>query len=412
MKKAQLAFLTSTHTVNDLYQGAVPALLPYLMAQRGYSYTAISGIALAVTGLSTAFQPLFGLLSDRKARSWLVPAGFLTAGAGVSAVGLVHGYLLTWLCVAAAGVGLAAFHPPATSQARVACGRSQKGMSVFSVGGTFGASLAPALVTVVVGSMGLSGSPLLVVPAVVMAVLWGLRSLRARRTEAETGAAGAPAAATGLRDDWRSFGRLVAVVVGWSVPYVSITALVSLYAQRTLHAGSGAGAAVLTSFTAAGAVGTLLGGWVADRWGRLRAVRTGYLLGIVALAGVVWSPSFEVLAVSTLLCGVTMFLPFAPQVTLAQDYLPNRPGTASGLTLGLAMSVGGLTSPLFGVLADAQGLRAVFATALAVFAVAALLAFRLPDRRPAAEGAGGTDGTDGTDAVAEPAGGQPAGTRA
>ncbi|MET9381993.1 MFS transporter [Streptomyces sp. NPDC002928] len=400
IKKAQLAFLTSTHTVNDLYQGAVPALLPYLMVQRGYSYTAISGIALAVTGLSTAFQPLFGLLADRRPRGWLVPVGFLTAGAGVSAVGLVHGYVLTWLCVALAGVGLAAFHPPATSEARVAAGRSQKGMSVFSVGGTFGASLAPALVTVVVGSMGLSGTPLLIIPAVVMAVLWVLRRLRSRRTETAA-AAGVQAVVAHVPDEWRSFGRLVAVVVGWSVPYVSITALVSLHAQRTLHAGSGAGAAVLTSFTAAGAVGTLAGGWVADRWGRLRAVRAGYLLGILALAGVLWSPSFAVLEVCTLLCGVTMFLPFAPQVTLAQDYLPNRPGTASGLTLGLAMSVGGLTSPLFGVLADAQGLRAVFAAALAVFVLAACLAFRLPDRRPVAESA-----------AAEPADGEPARTGA
>ena len=44
MKKGQVAFLTATHVVNDLYQGAVPALLPFMMLERGYSYSAVAGI--------------------------------------------------------------------------------------------------------------------------------------------------------------------------------------------------------------------------------------------------------------------------------------------------------------------------------------------------------------------------------
>lgn len=78
--------------------------------------------------------------------------------------------------------------------------------------------------------------------------------------------------------------------------------------------------------------------------------------------------------------GLSMFLPFAPQVTLAQDYLPNRPGTASGVTLGLAMSVGGLLSPLFGMLADARGLTTTLTGMLVVLVAACALALRMRDR--------------------------------
>ncbi|MGW9170658.1 MFS transporter [Streptomyces decoyicus] len=379
--------MASTHVVNDLYQGAIPAMLPLLMSQRHYSYAAVSGLAFAASGVSSLFQPLFGVLSDRKPRSWLVPAGFGTAAFGVVAAGLSGSYLVTWLCVALAGIGIAAYHPPATSEARAAGGSSQKAMSVFSVGGTLGGSLAPTLVTLVIGSMGFASSYLLAVPALVMVVLWVLRGpwMRWRgytpAASLTTGASAKAAAHDPDRtDDWRSFTRLVAVIIGWSIPFVTVTSMVSLHAQRDLGQPAGAGAAVLTAYTAAGAVGTLLGGWVGDRYGRMTSIRIGYLVALPALLGIAWAPTFPVLVVSTVLFGTAMFLPFSAQVTLAQDYLPNRPGTASGLTLGMAMAAGGLCSPAFGWLADSAGLRTTFYALLAVFIVPALLALRLPDR--------------------------------
>ncbi|GFH35495.1 MFS transporter [Streptomyces pacificus] len=387
MKKGQLGFLTGTHAVNDLYQGAIPAMLPFLMSERHYSYAAVSGLAFAASGISSLFQPLFGVLSDRKPRAWLVPAGFLTAALGVVAAGLSGNYPVTWLCVALAGIGIAAYHPPATSQARAAGGSSQKAMSVFSVGGTVGGALAPTLVTLVIGSAGFDGSYLLSAPALVMAALWVLKGpwMRWRgypeAAPPVTGRSTGPAADTALQtDDWRAFGRLVAVIIGWSIPFVTVTSLVSLLAQRELGRSAAAGATVLTAYTAAGAVGTLLGGWVGDRYGRMTSVRVGYLAALPALLGIAWAPAFPLLVVSATLFGAAMFVPFAAQVTLAQDYLPHRPGTASGLALGLAMAAGGLCSPAFGWLADSSGLRATFYALLLVFVAPVVMAIRLPDR--------------------------------
>ncbi|MFD9890835.1 MFS transporter [Amycolatopsis sp. NPDC059027] len=378
MRKAQLGFLTGTHVVNDLYQGSVPALLPFMMSERHYSYAAVSGIALAATGLSSVVQPVFGMIVDRSQRNWLAPLGFLVAAGGIAGAGFAHGYLLTWICVAVAGIGVAAYHPPATNQARAVGGRSQQAMSLFSVGGTLGSSLAPALVTVVVGSFGLSGTSLLAVPAVVMALLW---LLNRRNVPALVNSGSAAGKSTvDISDDWRAFGRLVAATIGWSIPYVTVSSLLSLYALRELHTSAAAAAVTLTSFTLAGAAGTVLGGWLGDRRGRLVPIRAGYLLGIPALAGVVFSPNHLVLELGAVLFGLAMFLPFANQVTLAQDYLPTRPGTASGLTLGLAMSVGGLSSPLFGWLADTEGLRFTLGVVLVVFGVAVLFGTRLRDR--------------------------------
>lgn len=383
MKKGQLGFLTGTHLVNDLYQGAIPALLPFLMVERHYTYVAVSGLAFAASGVSSLFQPLFGVLSDRRPRTWLVPVGYTTAALGVVAALLVESYVLTWFFVALAGIGIAAYHPPATSAARAAGGSSQRAMSVFSVGGTIGGALAPPFVTLVVGASGLGAGWVLAVPALVMLVLWVLRGpwMRSRGYELApplTGSRGKDV--TGRTDDWRSFGRLVVVIVGWSVPYVTVTAMLSLHVQRDLGQSAAGGATALTCYTAMGAVGTLLGGWVGDRYGRMTPVRVGYALAFLALLGIAFAPSFPVVVVCAAVFGGAMFLPFAAQVTLAQDYLPTRPGTASGLTLGLAMAAGGLCSPAFGWLADARGLPAVFYALCGLFLVPLVMATRLRDR--------------------------------
>lgn len=382
MNKRRLGLLTGTHAVNDLYQGLVPALLPFMVLERGYSYTAVSGLMLAATGLSSVVQPLFGLYADRHPRSWLVPTGFLVAALGVVLAGISQSYLLTWIAMVLCGLGIAAYHPPATVAARAAGGGSQKAMSVFSVGGTIGASFAPVLAATVVGGGSLSHSYLLGLPALAMGAVWFAANAR-RGAASDSSAAAARKAGDHLmkpHNDWRAFGLLVATIVGWSIPYVTVLSMLSLRITRDLHGSAFQGAAALTAFTAAGAVGTLLGGWLGDRIGRMGTIRAGYLLALPSLAGIVLAPSAGWALACTGLFGLCMFLPFAAQVTLAQDYLPRNPATASGIAPGLALSVGGLVSPLFGMLSDARGLGVTLTTVLCVLCAAAVMALRLRNR--------------------------------
>jgi FSR family fosmidomycin resistance protein-like MFS transporter len=96
------------------------------------------------------------------------------------------------------------------------------------------------------------------------------------------------------------------------------------------------------------------------------------------------APNVAVAFCAAVALGVALFLPFAVQVTLGQDYLPNRIGTASGVTLGLALSIGGLATPLFGLLADSHGLIVALATLAVLPAASLVLAARLREPRSAA----------------------------
>ncbi|WP_086558908.1 MFS transporter [Streptomyces africanus] len=364
------------HACVDVYQGAVAALVPYFVAERAYSYAAASGVVLAASLLSSLVQPLFGVLTDRWAMPWLLPLGALTAGAGVALSGVAGSYAWTLAVVAVSGAGVAAYHPEAARVARAVAHGRHTAMSWFSFGGNAGFALAPLLVLAVMAIGGLRASPLLAVPAVAGAALCAA-AVRATAS----GAAQAVAPVLAGRDDWPAFLRLSGAVICRSVVFVGLSAFVSLYVRERTGGGEPAGTAALFVLYAGGAVGTLAGGRLAERYGRLAVVRRSYALTVLAVAGLVLVPG-PLVYLFVALASAGLYVPFSLHITLGQDCLPRRVGTASGVTLGLTVSVGGLAAPLLGVLADATSLRTALLPLIALPAVGRLLLCRLREPAP------------------------------
>lgn len=388
MNRRGVAMTSAAHVVDDIYQGCIPALLPFLVAERHYTYAAVSGLTLAATVLSSVAQPVFGWWTDRSPRRWMVAAGIATAATGVALAGLFHSYVVTWMVIAMSGLGIAAFHPEAARAARQAAGDSNRGMSVFALGGNIGFALGTLVATPVLLLVGLRGTLLLALPGAAMAVL-----LLARLSRTLDGPVGAPRhhrLPTG-EDDWPAFRRLTAVVVARSVVFFGLTSFIALYFIHERGTSTAVGGAALTTFLAGGAVGTLLGGWVADRYGRLASIRWGLAIIPPALAGMLVAPTVPVAFPLVALVGVTMFMPFSVFVVLGQDYLPNRIGTASGVTVGLAVSVGGLFTPVLGWIADATSLRTTLWALVAVPVLALALSTRLRAPAPRGEAPTGAD---------------------
>lgn len=367
-----IALLAVGHGCVDLYQGAVAALVPFFVAERAYTYAAASGIVLAASLLSSVAQPIFGALTDRWAMPWLLPASTVLGGVGIAASGIAGSYPLTLAFVALSGIGIAAYHPESARVARLVSGRSHTAMGWFSLGGNLGFAVAPLLVAVAMALGGLKLSPLLVVPALAGSALCVpvLRALGSGEHAAKR------ARATGV-DDRSSFLKLLVVVTFRSVVFVGLSAFLALYA-RERFGGAVAGSVALVLLYLGGAVGTVLGSRLADRWDRVTVLRWSYLGSVVAVAGVVFAPG-PAWFVFVALTSAGLYLPFSLQVTLAQDYLPTRVGTASGVTLGLTVSVGGLVSPLIGVVADHTSLRTALAPLIVLPVVSWLAARTLPE---------------------------------
>jgi MFS transporter, FSR family, fosmidomycin resistance protein len=352
-----IALLSAAHLSDDLNQGVVPAMLPFFIAAYHLSYTAAAGLILAQTLASSVIQPLFGWLADRRPSAWLIPVGLSFAGIGVALAGLASSYGLIFAAIALSGLGISAFHPEAARRVRYLGGsRQATTMSLFTVGGMAGFALGPLLITPILIAFGVRGAIVLALPVLLMAgaVAYQLPRLAAAHASLSMGTSGRVLIDSAER--WNDFARLMVVVVLRSTVFFGLNTFIPLYWNHVLGGTKAGGGLALTTLLASVAVGTLVGGRLADRYGRkiVIAVSLATLAPLllafinmraVAAAGILLFPIGLALAAST---GVV--------IVLAQEYLPNRVGLAAGLTLGLSMTIGGLMMPLFGAIADHYGL--------------------------------------------------------
>ena len=368
-KRLPTALLATGHGSVDLYQGVVPVLVPFMVAQRGYDYVAVSGFVLAASVLSSVVQPLFGMLTDRRQLRWVIPASMVITGLGVALIGVVHSYPATLAVIALSGVGVAGFHPEAARLARSVTGGDHVGMSWFSLGGNIGFALAPVIATPILLAGGLAAAPFLAIPALLGTAL----VMPMLRRDA---AAGPIRAVREGHDDWSGFRTLSAIIVLRGVAYVGMSTFLGLFIQQRIpHEAAASGLALFVLY-AGGAVGTVLGGRCAVRWGRLPTLRVAYLASVFAMAAVAYVPGPAVL-VFVAVTSLGLYVPFSLHITLGQDYLPTRLGTASGVTLGLAASVGGMFAPALGAIAEATSLQATLAGLIVLPALAWLLGRKL-----------------------------------
>lgn len=378
MDRRATLLLSAGHLFTDLNQGAMPALLPFFVAEYHLSYREAAGLVFAATIASSVVQPLFGRYADRSRAAWLMPAGVFLAGLGLALTGVVREYWLMALVLSVSGLGVAAFHPEAARSMNAAAGpRKATGMSVFSMGGTAGFALGPLLVTGLMLAFGLRGTVLLAMPALGMALVL-LSQLRVLPALGFT----RPYAVGGAVDAWRPFGVLAAAIIIRSAMFFGFSTFLPLYWLDVLGQTPAAAGSILSLWLGSGVIGSLIGGRLADRYG---AQRVGLVTSLLIVPLIILFVMVQQPLVGALLLMVMSILLAAPGsglMVLGQGYLPNHVGVASGVTIGLSVSVGGATAPLLGWLADNFGIPTALAS-LAVMPLAiAVLLWMLRRYRP------------------------------
>jgi FSR family fosmidomycin resistance protein-like MFS transporter len=385
MNKKATALVSLGHLASDLSQGAVAGLLPAFIAERHWSYATAGSLLLALNLSSSVVQPVFGHWADRRSRAWLMPVGLAMAGAGLAMAGWMPSYPLVLSTLALAGMGVAAFHPAAAQALHSVASGSKRAtaMSIFSVGGNAGFALGPLLATAVLLAAGLRGSALLLIPEWVMAFLLAsnlrLFPVKVRPSPSH----GAEPSAAVSSNSWGGFAALSAGIFCRSVAFVALNGFLAAYWIGALGQTRAAGGLALSLLLAVGAVGTLLGGWMADRYGRKMVI--GWGLGVAGLLffALVAVHRADVATVLLVPLGLSLFAPSSVMVTLGQEYLPDRVGLASGVTLGLSVTVGGLAAPFLGWIVDSHGFAAMFAVGGSLAIAAGVLAGLLPQPKQA-----------------------------
>lgn len=380
MKYAYVALLAGGHLVTDINQGALPALLPFFIGAYGLSYTAAAGIVFALNMSSTIIQPLFGHAADRFSKPWLLPAGMLLAGSGLALTGISPNYVWIMALSIVSGIGIAAYHPQAARLVHFSAG-SQKGtaMSFFGIGGNLGFAVGPILATWAVLFWGLKGTLILFVPVAVMALVMATQLSNMASSERTVASKETAKLEGRQKDAWAPFIRLTLTVVGRSVLFYTLNTFIPLYCIHELHQSKAVGGTALAVFAGFGVLGNLLGGNLADRIGQKKVILFGFLGLVVFFPGLIWVESARIAMALLIPIGLTMFSTFSPTIVLGQKYLPNRIGLSSGVTIGVAIAIGGGAAPIIGRIADLHSIRFALASLAFLPVITAALALTLPD---------------------------------
>jgi MFS transporter, FSR family, fosmidomycin resistance protein len=364
--------LAAAHLAVDGYTNIYAPLLPLLIPRLGLSLAAAGALAMVFQLSGSVAQLGFGQLADRWRPRLLVMVGPVVAVVVLSTIGLATTPLMLGLILVGGGLGSAAFHPSAAAAAhRFGGERPGYAMSVYISGGTLGFSLGPLIFAPITERLGLSWTPLLAIPGLLLLAFY---LPRAPRITPDLQAS--DAGLRGLRPYARPLTLLYFIVVLRTMTALSFATFVPvLLTERHLsvsEAGSAFAAYLLTS-----GIGGFLGGPAADRFGPRRVIIVSLILCAPFLAAaplLTGAPFLIVLAIG----GFFILSTLPVNVTYGQLVAPVSPSTVSSLLMGGAWGTAGLAVPLVGLLADRIGLARSLSMMALLPLLAAVLAWPLP----------------------------------
>lgn len=371
----KIGIFSAGHLVNDLYMNQIQVLIPFWVIA-GLSAAQGGFLVAAFTISSSLLQPLFGILSDRKSYRWLIFCGTAWMTILLSLMGLTHNYLLLFTLAMLAGLGTAAFHPQASKMV-AQCSGSQKSFAqaVFIAAGNVGWALTPLCFVPLVNHYGMSVSPYFIIPGLFISLLLWIISRNRTFTVTESKAK-APIWST-LKEHRHELTRILLIVALRSLTYSSLIAFLPLYLKEH-HVPLVTSSRMLSFMLFTGSIGGLVGGFLADKYGRRLVLITSLTLTtplyILFLITQGWASIFFLG-----IAGACLLATFSVTVTAAHKVIRNNAGLASGLTLGFGQGIGGLGVGIMGIVADTAGFDITIYCLIALPLLASLLCIRLKD---------------------------------
>jgi len=379
-------------------QSLLPALYPLLRNTFHLDFGQVGLIAFTSTFTSSLLQPLVGLYSDRHPKPYFLAAGMGVTLAGLLTLAVSPTYAVVLIAAGLIGTGSAVFHPESARVARMASG-GQHGFaqSIFQVGGNAGSALGPLLAAFVLskGQTSIAWFSILALIAMMLLFKIGHWAHRYRLGQPRGTSVPLGSHATGsvhghpLRLSSRkialAMGVLIVLIFSKFFYLASLTSYYTFYLMDRFHISVQSAQVHLFIFLGAVAGGTIIGGPVGDRFGR-KFVIWWSILGVLPFSMLLPYASLFWTSILSVVIGVILASAFSAILVYAQDLIPSKIGTVSGLFFGLAFGLGGVGAALLGKLADHTSINFVYHVCAFLPALGILTVF-LPDltARPARE---------------------------
>jgi FSR family fosmidomycin resistance protein-like MFS transporter len=373
-----LAAISFCHLLNDMMQSVIPAVYPIFKQSYRLDFGQIGLITLTSQLTASLLQPVVGLYTDHRPTPYSLPVGMTFTMVGLILIASAPSFAVVLAAVALVGMGSAVFHPESSRVARMASGgRHGLAQSLFQVGGNAGSSMGPLLAAFVVlpaGQRSIAWFSLAALVAILVLMRVGAWYQRHPSMTPKSRALRATVAPLPRRRIAWAMAILIALIFSKYFYLASVVSYYTFYLISKFHVSVQSAQVHLFVFLGAVAAGTVIGGPVGDRIGRKYVIWCS-ILGVLPFtlalpyANLFWT---EIL---TVIIGLVLASAFSAILVYAQDLLPGRVGTVSGLFFGLAFGMGGIGAALLGKLADARGIEFVYRVCAFLPAIGLLTAF-------------------------------------
>ena len=367
------------HCINDFGQGSLAALIPFFIANFGLNYYQSASIIFCNTIVASIAQPILGYVADRWRVPWFIPVGFSITLVSISAIALATSYEMILALSLIAGLGAALFHPEAALLVnRMQSNELGNAMGRFAVGGSAGFAMGPLLA----GGVYVFGAQFLWLFTAI-ALIGVLLYVYAFTGSAATDVVGeskssAKSTNTGA-NDWVSFGKLFFVIASRSILFSVLSIFIPILYITVINGEASASSLALTMYFAMGAVLTYMGGALSDKLGFLKTVRLGNLIFLPSVLVFIFVPNIWGFFGAMIPMAFGVFSQYGPITVLGQKYLAKNAGFASGITLGLGITLGGLVAPYVGHLADIYDVQTALMTLIPVGLMGLLMSLWLKE---------------------------------
>lgn len=379
----QVILLAMGHFFNDFYCNFLPILLPILIPKLGLSLT-LSGALVMVMSLSAnVLQPVFGYFMDKYNFNKIMPLIIPFGAVFICLTNWASNFIVLAVLIGLSGLAVSTFHPMGAGLvSKVAPdGKISTCISIFVAGGSFGFALAPILLVYFMQMYSLDYLPILIIPAIILGVLMYSSGLSKARFVNEQVAKNMHFNLAQILQNK----PLMLLNISMGLRAWLFTALVTFLPLWAIEKGcdNTLSGWILTIYLCGSVIGGLIGGALNDKIGYKKVILWALIFTLIPTMYFLFAQQIDILMYIALFVGGGLVMAANPgAIVWGQDLLPDNPGMASGMMLGLSFGLGGFGTMLTGSLAESYGLTmALLALTAILLVISIVLVYLTPEKR-------------------------------
>lgn len=378
----QVILLAMGHFFNDFYCNFLPILLPILIPKLGLSLT-LSGALVMVMSLSAnVLQPVFGYFMDKYNFNKIMPLIIPFGAVFICLTNWASNFIILAVLIGLSGLAVSTFHPMGAGLvSKVAPdGKISTCISIFVAGGSFGFALAPILLVYFMQMYSLDYLPILIIPAIILGVLMYSSGLSKARFVNEEVAKNMHFNLAQILQNK----PLMLLNISMGLRAWLFTALVTFLPLWAIEKGcdNTLSGWILTIYLCGSVIGGLIGGALNDKIGYKKVILWALIFTLIPTMYFLFAQQIDILMYIALFVGGGLVMAANPgAIVWGQDLLPDNPGMASGMMLGLSFGLGGFGTMLTGSLAESYGLTMALALTAILLVISIVLVYLTPEKR-------------------------------